>query len=270
MNPGGSTRTLLGIYVGLVLLFLLAPIVVIILFSFNGRPSLAFPIEALSLQWYDEAIGSEKLRSAVQNSLLVGFGTLLVVLPVGTAAAWAIARERVPGRDLIQASLSAPLAIPGLFIGTALLLLFTRIGVSPSLLTVTVAHVLYTLGFYVLVAVQRFSALTPEIEEAAKTLGASQWQIRRLITWPLVRPTIIAAAALCLALSLDEFIITFFVVGPESTLPVVIFSNIRTAVTPAINAIATLLLVASWLAVLLAVLVARRRDARRLQIRSAR
>lgn len=268
MNQGGSTTVLLGVYVGLVLLFLLAPIVVIVLFSFNGSPSLAFPIESLSLQWYDEAIGSEKLRSALQNSLLVGFGTLLVVLPVGTAAAWAIARERIPGRGLIQAGLSAPLAIPGLFIGTALLLLFTRLGVSPSLLTVTVAHILYTLGFYVLVAVQRFSALTVDIEEAASTLGASQWQIRRMITWPLVRPTIIAAAALCLALSLDEFIITFFVVGPESTLPVVIFSSIRTAVTPAINAIATLLLVASWLAVAIAVVASRRRDARRLQVGS--
>lgn len=257
----GRGRLFLGSYVVLVLVFLLAPVAVIVLFSFNGSPSLAFPIDSLSTQWYSSAIANEKLQTALQNSLIVGAASLVFVAPIGTAAAWAIGRRRVRGGSVLRAALATPLAIPGLFLGTSLLLLFTRIGIAPSLLTVTIAHVLYTLGFYVLVAGERFAGLDPALNEAARTLGASNVQAWRLVTWPLVRPAVIAAMALCFALSLDEFIITFFVVGAENTLPIVIFTSIRTTVTPEINAVASLLLLTSWIAVAVSLLASRRRPA---------
>ena len=254
---------LIGLYVTAVLVFLMAPVAVIVLFSFNAGQSLSFPIESLSTSWYERAAANETLTTSLQNSLIVAAGALLAIVILATPAAWYVARSRSRLRGLLLAATVAPLALPGLFIGIALLTYFGRIGMRPSLTTVTIAHVLYTMGFYVLIASRRFAALDPAFEEAARTLGASRGQSLRLVVWPAVRPALVAAVALCLALSLDEFIISFFVIGPENTLPIVIFSNIRTTITPQINAVATFLLVLSWISVGLAAWLASDRAARR-------
>jgi spermidine/putrescine transport system permease protein len=245
-----------------VLVFLMAPVVVIILFSFNSRQSLSFPIEGLSPRWYEQAVANGTLTTALQNSVIVAAGALAIIVLIATPAAWYLARSTSRVRGLLLAASVAPLALPGLFIGIALLTYFGRLGLRPSLTTVTIAHVLYAMGFYVLIAGRRFAALDVAFEEAARTLGASRAQTVRLIIWPAVRPALVAALALCLALSLDEFIISFFVIGPENTLPIVIFSNIRTTVTPEINAVATFLLVVSWISVGLAAWMARGRAVR--------
>jgi ABC-type spermidine/putrescine transport system permease subunit II len=243
---------LLNIYVATVMTFLLAPVVIIILFSFNSQRSLTLPIQGFSLRWYVEAFTNATFRRALVNSLAIGGVTLAAVALIGTPAAWAIARRRFPGRAALLATLVAPLTMPGLFVGIALLTYFVTLGIPLSLRTVVFAHVIYTLGFYVLAASSRFAGLDPALEEAARTLGAGRLTSARLITWPLVRPALLAALALCLALSLDEFIITFYVIGPENTLPIVIFANIRSVISPVINSIAAMLLVASWLSVALA------------------
>lgn len=253
----------IGVYVAAVLVFLMAPVAVIVLFSFNAGQNLSFPIESMSTRWYGRAAGNATLTTSLQNSLIVATGALVTIVLVATPASWYLARSRSRARGLLLVATVAPLALPGLFIGIALLTYFGRLGLRPSLLTVTIAHVLYTMGFYVLIASRRFAALDPAHEEAARTLGASRAQSLRLIVWPAVRPALIAALALCLALSLDEFVISFFVIGPENTLPIVIFSNIRTTVTPQINAVATFLLVLSWVSVGLAAWMARDRAARR-------
>jgi ABC-type spermidine/putrescine transport system permease subunit II len=258
-----ARSVLLGLYVSLVLLFLLAPVLIIILFSFNSERSLSFPIEALSTRWYDAAFHNRIVLEALENSLVVGGVALALVALIGTPAAWAIARHGFPGRSVLLGSVLAPLAMPGLFIGIALLTYFVALGVPLSLRTVVIAHVIYTLGFYVLVASSRFASLDPSLEEASRTLGAGRLQSLRLVTWPLVRPALLAALALCLALSLDEFVMTFYVIGPANTLPIVIFANVRSTVSPQINAIATVLLAASWLLVALAALAARGRGRRR-------
>jgi spermidine/putrescine transport system permease protein len=246
---------LLKLYVAAVMLFLLAPVVVIIVFSFNAQRNLTLPLEGLSFHWYGEAFTNTTFREALVNSLVIGGLTLASIALIGTPAAWAIARHRFPGRAVLLTALVAPLTMPGLFIGVALLTYFVTLGIPLSLRTVVFAHVIYTLGFYILAASSRFAGLDPALEEAARTLGAGRLTSARLITWPLVRPALLAALALCLALSLDEFIVTFYVIGPENTLPIVIFANIRSTVGPVINAIATMLLVASWLSVALAALL---------------
>ena len=256
-------ETLFRLYVAAVLVFLLAPVVVIILFSFNRAQSLSFPIEGLSTRWYDEAFSSRKVVDALENSLVIGGVMIGVVALLGTPAAWAIARHRFAGRLVLLGTIVAPLAMPGLFIGIALLTFFVAVGIPLSLRTVVVAHVIYTLGFYVLVASSRFAGLDAAYDEAARTLGASKLQSLRLVIWPLVRPALLAALALCFALSLDEFVMTFYVIGPENTLPIVIFANVRSTISPQINAVATVLLVASWLAVAAAALIARGRGRRR-------
>jgi spermidine/putrescine transport system permease protein len=256
-------RGLLTVYVCLVLAFLMAPIVIIVLFSLNQRQSLTFPIELLSFRWYEQAAANATLTTALENSLLVAAGALALVVLIGTPAAWAIARVQFRGRRVLLATLVAPLTLPGLFIGIALLTFFARLEVEPSLRTVVVAHVLFTVGFYVLVMSAQFSALDPALVEAARTLGARRVAILRLIIWPTVRPALLGAVALCFALSMDEFLITFFVIGPENTLPIVIFSNIRVSVTPEIAATATFLLALSWVAVAIAAFVTYGREFRR-------
>jgi spermidine/putrescine transport system permease protein len=258
-----KSQVLLTTYVLVVVTFLMAPIVIIVLFSFNGSAGLSFPIRSLSLRWYQAAVHDDTILLALRNSLIVGGVALAVVAVIGGPAAWAIARYRFPGRSALLATLTAPVALPGLFLGIALLSFFSRNHVRPSLLTVTVAHVLYTLGYFILVAVSRFAGIDPQLDEAARTLGASRLASVRLVIWPLVRPALLASLVLCLALSLDEFVITFFVIGPQNTLPIVIFSNVRTTVTPEINAVATFLLVVSWLAVGLAAVLIRGRERRR-------
>ena len=247
---------LFRLYVAAVLVFLLAPVAVIVLFSFNEARSLSFPIEAFSTKWYDAAFSNRTVTQALENSLVIGGVMIGAVALLGTPAAWAIARHRFPGRAVLLGTVVAPLAMPGLFIGVALLTFFVSIGVPLSLKTVVVAHVIYTLGFYVLVASSRFAGLDAAYDEAARTLGASKLQSLRLVVWPLVRPALLAALALCLALSLDEFVMTFYVIGPENTLPIVIFSNVRSTISPQINVVATVLLVTSWLAVAAAALIA--------------
>jgi len=246
---------LLGAYVSIALAFLLLPVAIIVLFSFNSGANLSFPLRGLAGHWYGTALHDPKMVSALENSLIVGAGMLAVVALVGTPAAWAIARGRFRGRGLLLATIVAPVALPGLFIGIALLTFFASIHVHPSLRTVVVAHAVYTLGFYVVIAAARFSGLDAALEEAAWTLGAGRWAVARLVVWPLVRPALFAALALCLALSLDEFVITFFVIGAQNTLPIVIFSNVRSVVTPEINAVATVLLLTSWLSVGVAALL---------------
>lgn len=262
----GLRRFLLGAYVSLALAFLLLPVAIIVLFSFNSGSNLSFPIRGLDVSWYGTAFHDPKMVSALENSLIVGVGMLVVIALIGTPAAWSIARYRFRGRGLLVAMIVAPVGLPGLFVGAALLTFFVSLHVHPSLVTVVIAHGVYTLGFYVVIAAARFTGLDPSLEEAAATLGAGRVAVARLIVWPLVRPALFAALALCLALSLDEFVITFFVIGPENTLPIVIFSNVRTVVTPEINAIATILLLASWLSVGVAALLiqgsARRRRVR--------
>ena len=264
----GLRRFLLGAYVTVALAFLLLPVAIIVLFSFNSGSSLSFPIRGLSFSWYGTAFHDPKMTSAIENSLIVGAGMIALIFLIGTPAAWAIARYRFRGRGALVAMIVAPVGLPGLFVGAALLTFFASLHVHPSLRTVIVAHAVYTLGFFVVIAAARFTGLDASLEEAAWTLGASKLAVARLIIWPLVRPALFAALALCLALSLDEFVITFFVIGPENTLPIVIFSNVRTVVTPEINAIATVLLLTSWLSVGIAALLVQS-SARRRRVRVA-
>ena len=189
----------------------------------------------------------ERRRRAMEMLELVHLPHLANRLPSqisgGQAQRVALARALAPEPSvLLLATIVAPVALPGLFIGIALLTFFASIHVHPSLRTVVVAHAVYTLGFYVVIAAARFSGLDAALEEAAWTLGAGRWAVARLVVWPLVRPALFAALALCLALSLDEFVITFFVIGAQNTLPIVIFSNVRSVVTPEINAVSTLIL----------------------------
>jgi spermidine/putrescine transport system permease protein len=224
------------------LVFLWAPLLLVFLFSFHSTGSLTFPFEGFSTRWYDEVFSSELIRSAAENSLIVATSTAGLTLLLGTLAAYGLTRSSSRLRGPLSLLFFLPITLPGLFIGVALLVAFTRVQFSLSLLTVTIAHLVYVFPFFFLVARAALERLDPALEETAADLGASRWTVFRRVTLPQVWPVLVGAACLAFALSFDEFVITFFVIGPDSTLPMYIWSSLRRTIDPSINAISSLLL----------------------------
>jgi spermidine/putrescine transport system permease protein len=224
------------------LLFLFVPLGVVVLFSFNAGGSLTFPFAGFSMRWYREIVDSPAFRDAVVNSAIVASVVAIVTLGFGTLAAYGLTRASSRFRTPVAVLLFLPLTLPGLFLGLSLLVMFARVEIDLSLRTVMIAHLVYVLPYYLLISVAALQRLDPALEEAGADLGANGWLVFRRVTLPQVWPVLVAAACLAFALSFDEFIITFFVIGPESTLPLFIFSTLRRTVDPSVNAISSLLL----------------------------
>jgi ABC-type spermidine/putrescine transport system permease subunit II len=224
------------------LLFLFVPIGVVVLFSFHSTGGLSFPFRGFSLRWYEQVFGSPEFRDASLNSLVVATATAVVTLPLGTLAAYGLSHTRSRLRGPLALLFFLPLTLPGLFIGLSLLVLFTEAEIRASLSTVTIAHLVYVFPYFMLVAVAALNRLDVALEEAAADLGANGWLVFRRVTLPQVWPVLVGGTSLAFALSFDEFIITFFVIGADSTLPMFIWSTLRRTVNPSINAISTLLL----------------------------
>jgi spermidine/putrescine transport system permease protein len=233
------------IYTICVFAFLFAPIALVVLFSFNKTASLTFPFHGFSLRWYRDVIDSPLYRGAVFASLQVAFTTIAIVGVIGTLAALAVTRYNFRGRRILRTMLLAPAALPGLFIGIALVTIFVQVHVTLSLWTVTAGHIIYTLPYFFLVASSRLERFDFLLEESASDLGANAWQTFRRVTLPLIAPSLIAAALVTFSLSWDEVFITFFTIGAQNTLPLVVYSTVRQSVDPSINAISTLLLAGS-------------------------
>jgi ABC-type spermidine/putrescine transport system permease subunit II len=224
------------------LLFLFVPIGVVVLFSFHETSGLSFPFHGFSLRWYREVLGSPEFRSAATNSVVVATATAAGTLVLGTLAAYGLSRTRSRLRAPLALLFFLPLTLPGLFIGLSLLVFFNRLTIRGSLLTVTIAHLVYVFPYFLLLSLAALNRLDVALEEAAADLGANGWLVFRKVTLPQVWPVLVGAASLAFALSFDEFIITFFVIGPDSTLPMFIWSKLRRLVEPDINAISSLLL----------------------------
>ncbi|MBA3382390.1 MAG: ABC transporter permease [Actinobacteria bacterium] len=224
------------------LVFLFAPLVVVVLFSFHNTGSLSFPFTGFSLRWYREVFSSAEFTRALENSAIVAGVTSVVTLVLGTAAAWGLTRVPPKFRAPVAVLVFLPLTIPGLFLGISLLVFFVRIEFTLSLATVAIAHFVYVLPYFLLVARAALDRLDPALEESAADLGASPWLVFRRVTLPQVWPLLLGATSLAFALSFDEFIITFFVIGTESTLPMFIWSSLRRTVDPSINVISTVLM----------------------------
>jgi spermidine/putrescine transport system permease protein len=224
------------------LLFLYLPIAVVVLFSLNSTPRMTFPIDGLSLRWYDTVLTDPTFRAAITNSVIVGATAALTTAVLGTAAAFSLVSAPRRLRGVLAVLFFAPIAVPGLFLGLALLTFFSRINVELSLWTVAAAHFLYTFPYFLLIARVALERIDPQLDEMGADLGANAVERFRRITLPLVWPVLAAATVLSFALSFDEFIITFFVIGPQSTTPLVVWSAMRRSIDPSINALATMLL----------------------------
>ena len=224
------------------LVFLYVPLFVVVLFSFHATGALSFPFTGFSLRWYEDTLGSEVFRDALWNSTVVALSAAAFTLVLGTMAAYGLSRCSRRLRGPLSLLFFLPITLPGLFVGIALLISFTRLDVQLSLVTVTIAHFVFVFPYFLLIATAALDRLDPALEEAASDLGASPWIVFRRVTMPQVWPVLAGASALAFALSFDEFVITFFVIGPESTLPMFIFSKLRRTIDPSINVVSTLLM----------------------------
>jgi spermidine/putrescine transport system permease protein len=237
------------------LVFLFVPLVVVVLFSFHKTGALSFPFTGLSLRWYRDVFSSLEFRDALKNSAIVACVVAAVTLPLGTMAAYGLSRASRRLRAPLALLFFLPITLPGLFVGIAMLVFFARIELQLSLVTVAIAHLVYVFPYFILIAGGALSRLDVALEEAAADLGASPWKVFRRVTLPQVWPILVGATVLAFALSFDEFIITFFVIGTDPTLPLFIWSALRRTIDPSINTVSTLLMLVTILLWLVAFVV---------------
>jgi spermidine/putrescine transport system permease protein len=237
--------------VGLVLFFLYAPILVMALMSFNASEFYAFPL-SFTLDWYRRLAANAEIVASSWRSLWIALATTLLATALGTAAALALFRYEFPGKRLLQVLLFPPIAIPWLIIGTAMLIFFFWVGIGRGTPAVILGHVALALPYVIVVVAARLQTFDRQLEEAARSLGASQWQVTRHVTLPWIASGVVAGALFSFAVSFDQFVVSYFLARPgDATLPVVIYTAIRKGFTPEINAISTIIIVVS-MAVMLA------------------
>lgn len=245
---------MLRTYVIAFLIFLYAPIALLPVFAFNSGTVIAFPLDGVTLDWFAAVWTNRELHAALLNSLTVaGTASILSVL-LGLMAARANIRYRFPGKAAAMGLVMIPLVLPEIIVATSLLVVVVQFfGWSLSLTTVVAAHVLICTPFAIAILNASFQSLDPALEEAAIDLGETRASTFRLVTLPLIMPGIIASLLICFTISLDEFIIAFFLTGSDTTLPVYIWSLLRfPKQLPIIMALGTLLVVASILILTLA------------------
>jgi spermidine/putrescine transport system permease protein len=241
-------RALLGGYALAIYVFLFGPIVLLVLFSFNANRYGTFPITGWTLTWYRQAFSDYQVHDAVTTTLKVALQVTVISTIVGAAAAFPLVRSRLPFREGIRIIFILPIMIPGLLIGVSLLVLFTSTfhwTLSPE--TAVIGQSVYTTPFVILLVAARLQGFDSALERAAADLGANAFQRLRRIVLPLILPAILAGALFAFTLSLDEFIITYFLIGGHNTLPIFIYTQVKFGITPEVNAVASMLLAGSLL-----------------------
>ena len=229
----------LSLSVVLVYAFLYIPLLIVIAYSFNDSQLNAEWV-GFTLEWYRKLFANEQMLQAAANSLLIACMSSVASTVLGTMAGFALHRYR--GR-LLQVLVLTPIAIPDILIGVALLILFVMLNLSLGLLSITLAHISFSLGFVAIVVRSRLAGMDESLTEAARDCGATPWQAFRHVTLPQILPGVIAGALMAFTLSIDDFVVTFFTAGVNTqTLPLQIYSMIKIAVTPEVNAVSTLLM----------------------------
>jgi spermidine/putrescine transport system permease protein len=243
VNPIGHLAA--RAFVTLVLIYLYAPIVVIVLFSFTTSPRLTIPIEGFTFDWYVSALTNPLMTTALKNSVILAVTSAVAAGALGAAFAFGLVKlKRVRDRQVLLAGSLLPAVVPLLVIGIALAVFFRGLGMRPGLLNAAIGHAIVCLPFVVLTMNARLETFDFSVLEAARDLGASPFRAFRDITFPLIRPSLIGAALLAAALSLDEFVVTWFNIGNELSVPVLVWGLMRRGIDPSINAIAAMLFAA--------------------------
>jgi spermidine/putrescine transport system permease protein len=231
--------------------FLYLPIVILILYSFNGQGVGGFPPHDLTLDWYRTLFSDSAIWDSVLNSLEVALAAMVISLTLGIPAALALDRAQFPGKALFRRLVLLPLILPGIITGLSLLMLFDLISVKLRLLTITLGHGTALISVATTEVVAGLQKLDRSQEEASLDLGANYWQTFWRITVPNLKLSIIGAALLIFTLSMDEIAVSFFLIGRDNTLPLEIWGRLRRGITPEINAVSTIIFVFSLITIVL-------------------
>jgi spermidine/putrescine transport system permease protein len=248
----------LTLYAVVIFLFFYLPILVLIIYSFNSNRVVGV-WEGFSTAWYRELFNNRAIGDAFQVSMWVAVWSTVFSAILGTLAALVLERYRFRGRLTLDGVLYLPIIIPDIVMALSTLLFFVIFAVPLSRNTVLLAHIAFNISFVAVVVRARLAGMDRSLEEAAADLGASEWVTFRRVTLPLLAPGIVAGALMAFTLSLDDFVVTFFVSGPGSTtLPVQVYSMIKFGVTPEVNALSTLMLLGSTVLVIISLAIQRR------------
>jgi spermidine/putrescine transport system permease protein len=236
------TRRILPAYTWLMILYLSLPILVMIVFGFNdtqGRLNLRW--QGFTLNWYRNLFELPALTTALRNSLVIAVISTVVTTVFGTMIGIALGRYRFRGKNLYDLVIFSAISAPELVLGASLLSLFITVQFTRGLVTIVIAHVVFSLAFVAVTVRARVLGLDPALEEAAQDLGADPWTTFRLITLPLLAPGIVAGALLAFALSIDDYVVTSFVSGQVETFPLWVYGATRVGVPPQVNVMGTLI-----------------------------
>jgi spermidine/putrescine transport system permease protein len=248
--PLEYSRTLwMRLWVGAVMVFLYAPLIVLMIFSFNdSKRNVVW--RGFTLKYYDRALNNDVLVEALVNSLTIAALATVISLILGAISAVMLWRFRFPFKGAVDGTISLPIIVPEICMGVAFLMFFAKLQWPTDLVwpfnlgAITIAHITFCFPFVTMVVRSRLASFNREQEEAAKDLGAGEWQMFRDVLIPHMKPALVAGALLSFTLSLDDFVITYFTSGPDTiTFPVKVYSMLRFSVTPEVNAASTLLII---------------------------
>ena len=238
-------------YAMAILAFLYLPLLILALYSFNeSRINAVW--SGFTFDWYLALFKNRRVLEALTNSLIVAFASTIVSTVLGTTAAIALNKYQYKYKNVINGLLYLPILIPEIVMGLSLLVLFSQAHIPLGKTSLILAHITFCVSFVVITVNARLEGMRPELEQAAMDLYATPFQTFRYVTLPLAMPGIVAGALMAFTLSIDDFIISFFVAGPNSTtLPLYIYAMVKRGISPEINALSTLLMLATIVLVVL-------------------
>jgi spermidine/putrescine transport system permease protein len=256
------SRTL-GALAWALMVFMYLPLVVVVVYGLNSGSGLSWPPQGVSLRWFRLILGDEAFRLGIESSFRAAVATAFIAGIIGTLAAFVITRRPSRGTRWLESGSRLPVMLPPLVIGISLVAAMKAFAIDPSIWTIIVGHLIITTPFVILIVAARLRSFDLSVEQAARDLGATPRMVLRRITLPLIGPSIAGAMVIAFAISFDEVLITNFTSGTRQTLPLFVLSRLRRTIDPSVNAVATILLLVPWALVIVALLMERRRSAKR-------
>ncbi len=242
---------LLTTYSLAILAFLYLPIMLLAIYSFNtSRINAVW--NGFTFDWYLSLFKNVRVLDALINSLIIAFFSTIVSTTLGTATAIGLKRYKLKHKNAIDGFVYMPMLIPEIVMGLSLLVMFSQLDISLGRTTLIIAHITFCVSFVVVTVTARLDGMKQDYEQAAYDLYATPWKTFRYITLPLIMPGVVAGALMAFTLSIDDFVISFFVAGPESTtLPLYIYAMVKRGISPEINALSTLMMLSTILLVVI-------------------
>ena len=256
-------RRIMRVFFALVIVFLYAPIAILVIFSFNKGSVPTFPLSGFTLHWYHQFLTNSDMQAALETSAIVAAVSSVIAVGLGILASIGLSRSRFRGKGFVTTLVLVPLVIPLVVLGISLLLLFTVLGIQLSILTIVIGHVVISLPYTILVLLPRLEQLDASLAEAAYDLGAGPLRTFRWVTLPLILPAVVSAFLIAFTTSFDEYAVASFVVGSRNTFPIFLYSALRfPSQLPQVIAVAVVVLTLSMVVIVAAELWRRRAEAR--------